>query len=102
MVGDPTDELTVLQAIARLRVAGFDADASAVEGGLRCTTCDLLQPVAEVEVLAVLRVEGVSDPADQAIILGLRCTVCGTHAVLVAGYGPEASAVDQDLVAGLA
>ena len=67
--------LTVLEAIERLRSDGYDADFSHGDG-LRCERCGRSHRVDGVDIEAALRVEGASDPADEAIVLGLRCTDC--------------------------
>ena len=100
-MGDPSDEGTVTEAVAAFRALGYRGDAYAVAGGVRCAACGAVHDVASLIVERVGRVEGPTDPADEAIVLGLRCGTCGTRIVLVAGYGAEASAEDQDLVAGL-
>jgi hypothetical protein len=100
-MADSGDELTVVEAIARLRTAGYTGDASAVPGGVRCSVCGTQHRVEDLVVDEILRVEGPSDPSDEALVAGLRCPGCGNRSVLVAGYGPGASAEDQDVVLAL-
>ena len=100
-MGDPSDEDTVTETVSALRADGYLGDAYAVAGGVRCATCDTVHDVTSLVVERSLRIEGPTDPADAAIVLGLRCGACGAKLLLVAGYGPDASAEDQDLVAAL-
>jgi hypothetical protein len=100
-MADPSDELTVLEVVAQLRRDGFDADAFAVADGVRCASCRAVHAVEDLDVERTGRVEGISDPDDEAIVLGLRCRSCGARAVLVAGYGPLASPEDAAVVAAL-
>jgi hypothetical protein len=100
-VGDPSDEATVTEAVASMRLLGFGGDAYAVAGGVRCATCGAVHAVSTLVVDRVVRIEGPTDPSDEAIVLGVRCGACGMKVVLVAGYGAEASAEDQDVVAEL-
>jgi hypothetical protein len=100
-VADPSDELTVLELVAQMREAGFVGDAFAAADGVRCGSCRAVHAVEDLDVEKVGRVEGISDPDDEAIVLGLRCRSCGVRSVLVAGYGPTASPEDAAVVAAL-
>ena len=100
-MGDPSDEGTVTEAVAAFRALGYTSDAFAVAGGVRCAACGAVHEVGSLIVERTARVEGPTDPADAAIVLGLRCGACGVKMLLVAGYGSEASGEDQDLIAAL-
>lgn len=93
--------LTVLEAIERLRADAYDDDFSVQGDGLLCGRCGRSHGVDGIEIEVVLRVEGASDPADEAIVVGLRCTDCDSRGVLVAGYGPTADSVESAVVARL-
>ena len=93
--------LTVFEAIDRLRVDGYTADYSVSDNGLRCNTCGRVHAVDDVDITAALRVEGASDPADEALVVGLECRGCKTRGVLVAGYGPTADPVEAAVVSRL-
>lgn len=69
---------------------------------VRCSSCSARVPAAEVEILDVRRLEGASDPEGEAVVLGLRCPSCGVRGSAVLGYGPTASADDQDVLSALA
>ena len=55
----------------------------------------------EVVVEHTFRFEGPSDPADEAIVLGLL-TPDGRRGVVVSAYGPDADREETLLLAGLA
>lgn len=102
MVEQVPSGMTVLEAIAELRGKGFASDFSVAGDGLRCGDCGHEHPVASVEMVTSLRVEGVSDPADEAIVIGLRCTACRVAGVIVAGYGPTADPVEAAVIKRIA
>lgn len=95
----------VVGEIAALRTRGYDADFSvAARGLLRCDSCGHASQVhiaSEVIIESTARFEGESNPDDQAIVYGLRCTDCGVQGVLVAAYGPTATAEEAAVVTGL-
>ena len=88
MSPDVPSGLTVVEAIEQLRSQGHRDDFSIVDGAVRCGRCGHAHPAEDLIVTAVLRVEGASDPADEAIVAGLACAACQAKGVLVAGYGP--------------
>jgi hypothetical protein len=38
----------------------------------------------------VFRFEGVSDPGDEAIVLGVECPQCGDRGIIVSAFGVDA------------
>lgn len=96
--GSPPSGLTVLEAIEQLRAAGFADDMSARDGHVSCGHCGHLHAVEELDVQTILRVEGASDPADEALIAGLACSSCGARGLLVAGYGPTADPAEAAVI----
>lgn len=95
---EPPADLTVVEAIDQFRGLGYVADFSLRDGAIECGTCNHLHDVATIEIDELLRVEGASDPADEAIVVALRCRSCGCSGVLVAGYGPTADPAESDMV----
>jgi hypothetical protein len=87
---------TVAEATERLRRAGFGGHWTAIDGGrLRCSVCGSEYPAADVTVAEVVRFEGLSDPADEAILYALTGP-CGHGGIYVAAYGPDASPADVE------
>jgi hypothetical protein len=85
----PGDE-TLSDAVNELTAMGYGDDLRFDDGLLRCRQCGEAHDTHEVEVEHVRRFEGPSDPADEAIILALRCPRCGAGGLLVSPYGPDA------------
>ena len=97
-------EQTLTAAIERLRAMGYTASLTPLEGGrlrVQDTGATVASEGAAVE--AIERFEGVSDPQDEACLLGLRVPgPCGpTRGLLVLGYGPSAAPAEGELLARL-
>jgi hypothetical protein len=101
-VADPGDEITIVEAIATLRGEGYTGDFGVAPGGVvRCGTCGHTHDAGELVIGATVRVEGISDPGDEAAAFGLSCERCGLRGVLVVAYGPTASADEAAVVTAL-
>ena len=88
----------MLQAVGRLRSAGYEFDLRAVAGGrLSCPACGTIVHGSEVIVTETVRFEGISNPEDQAI-LDAMITPCGHRGLFSAAYGVYASADDVDVL----
>jgi hypothetical protein len=93
---------TVVEEIDALRARGYTADFSVTpDGQLRCTTCAHTHAAQQATIESTARFEGPSNPDDQAIVFGLRCGECGVRGVLVAAYGPTATAEEAAVVTAL-
>lgn len=100
--GVPSDNTTLVAVLGELREAGFTADFLVVEGArLRCRECGGHVPGGHVPLDLLRRVEGASDPADMAAVLGVTCPHCGSRGSAVVRYGPEANENDTDLLLAL-
>jgi len=83
--------------IADLEAAGFVGQFVPLDAGvIRCVTGGHVFAAEPSAVERSRRLEGVSDPADMLIVLGLRCPICGALGTLVLHYGPEASGEEAD------
>lgn len=92
----------LVEVMAGFDAAGFEGQFSAGPGGcVRCVKCQHVQAAALFVIDATARLEGESDPADEVIVIGLRCPGCGVAGTLVLGYGPDSSGDDSDLIAAL-
>ena len=97
-MGDPT----VVGEIEALRARGYTVDFSVTsDGQLRCNTCHHTHRPTDAVIESTARFEGDSNPDDEAVVFGLRCSACGVRGVLVAAYGPTASAEDAAVVIAL-
>jgi hypothetical protein len=100
--GAPSDNTTAVTELQGMRDDGYDADFFAVEGpGLRCGSCRTVLPADQLELDALRRLEGASDPADMAAILALTCPSCGQQGTAMVKYGPEATAEEDELLRAL-
>jgi len=69
---------TVLEAVRLLEREGYSANTTVHEDGtLMCGACRETHPIDGALVDQVFRFEGMSDPDDEAIVLGMRCPACG-------------------------
>jgi hypothetical protein len=92
---------TVVEEIAALRTRGYVADFAVTrDGQLRCD-CGHTMPPSTAVIESTARFEGASNPDDQAVVFGLRCDECGARGVLVAAYGPTASAAEVTVITAL-
>lgn len=67
-------------------------------GRVVCGVCGHEGNARDIEIIEMRRVEGQSDPADMAVVVGLRCKSCAHEGTLVLTYGPSASADDADVL----
>lgn len=100
---DNTDVRNIPLELRELADSGIRAAFAVLPGArVACSICLSRVRAAEVEVLEIRRLEGSSDPDAEAVVLGLRCPSCGGRGSAVLGYGPTASAEDQDVLLALA
>jgi hypothetical protein len=99
MAGTPTGASTLIEAIDGLREKGFEGDLFITEEGMvRCGSCHQDTAPAALDLRYLVRIEGVSDPSDEAAVLALVCRQCGAQGTAVARYGPEASPQDAEVL----
>jgi hypothetical protein len=92
--GVPADR-TLVEVLDGLRDEGFTEDVQVTDDGeLCCRSCGHCVPAAEADLLALRRVEGASDPADMAAVVGTQCRGCGSRGLAVVRFGPEAGPGD--------
>jgi hypothetical protein len=102
IAGEPTGATTLLEALAQLRAAGFDRDMFVTEDAMvRCGSCHHDAAPADLDLLHLIRLEGVSDPSDEAAVLALTCRVCGAKGTAVVRFGPEAGPQDDAVLAAV-
>lgn len=96
--GEGEDE-TILHVLAELEAIGFTGQFMPREGGqVECLTCHRLSPADDTVFRHLRRLEGASDPADMLAVVGLACPHCSAQGTAVLGYGPEASALDTEVL----
>ena len=84
---------TVTEAVAALAAQGYTDELVVKPEGLMARGKDGLEDVRSAIVEHVYRFEGDSDPADEAIVLGVHCPNLGVRGVVVSAYGPS---IDSD------
>jgi len=67
-----------------------------------CFTCHTVSDASQLEVEALRRTEGASDPDDMLAVVALACPRCGARAAVVLGYGPESGEDDAEVLLALA
>ena len=97
--GEGEDE-TILDVLQELESRGFTGQFMPREGGqVECVTCHRLSPADDTVFRHLRRLEGASDPDDMLAVVGLACPHCSALGTAVLGYGPEAAAVDTEVLA---
>ena len=100
--GYASDATTLGEAVARFEAAGFTGQLAPREGGLvHCFACGADSPAAQVELDALIRVEGASDPDDMVAVAALTCPACGAKGTVALKYGAEAPPEDADVLRDL-
>jgi hypothetical protein len=96
-------DVTLVQVLSELATAGYDHDVlvDEDEGLLTCAVCRAQALAREVAVDSLRRVEGASDPADMAVVLGMTCRSCGARGTAILRFGPEASAGEAAVLVAL-
>ncbi|MGQ0616695.1 MAG: hypothetical protein ACT4PW_06840 [Acidimicrobiia bacterium] len=90
---------TLIEALAQLEAEGFDRTFIVTDDGkLRCGECRAEIPPAGFGAVQLRRIEGASDPADEAVVAGLRCPSCGSRGTVVLRFGPEAEPQHADVL----
>jgi hypothetical protein len=98
--GYSPDGMTLLEVIDALEDEGYGGQFIAREGSMvECATCHTRTPANEmVGDHRLFRLEGASDPDDMVAVAALRCPSCDTRGTLVLKFGPEASAIESDVL----
>jgi hypothetical protein len=81
---------TVTEAVRLLESRGFRGDFRLDAGAVNCKSCGRSHRPSDLVVRYVFRFEGISDPGDEAIVLGVECPQCGDRGIVVSAYGADA------------
>ena len=92
---------TVTEAVQYLAEQGYVDDLKISRHGIVSSEHDGEHPTETAVVDHTFRFEGPSDPADEAIVLGVRCTEWNTKGVIVAAYGPDADPEEAAVLVAL-
>ena len=99
--GSTTPE-TVTEAVAFLASEGYVDDFSLSSEGLIVFGTETTHSIKSAIVDYTFRFEGPSDPADEAIVLGVSCPEWGRKGTVVSAYGPYADPEQAAMLAALA
>ena len=105
MTGEPQyarDPSSLTSMVSQFEDEGFTGQFAVREAGMvLCLACRKEHPAADIEMTALRRAEGASDPADMAAVVGLQCPSCDTKGTLVLNYGPEAGIDESEVLLAL-
>ena len=103
IAGEPVGASTLLEALEQLRAKGFDRDMFVTADAMvRCGSCHHDMAPSELNLVHLLRLEGVSDPGEEAVVLALECTVCHARGTAILRFGPEAGPQDDAVLLAVA
>lgn len=91
---------TVSEALDLLAERGYVDAFEICADGVRSSGSGDAHPESDVVVDYTFRFEGDSDPADEAIVLGVRCSG-DAKGVVVSAYGPDIDPAHARLLAAL-
>ena len=88
-------EETLVDVVARYEAKGFKGQFSSRPGGrVLCATCRKESEAGTVSLVALHRLEGVSDPGEEMAVVALECPKCQAKGTLALTFGPGASPED--------
>jgi hypothetical protein len=90
---------TIRDVLAEVEAHGFTGQFAARPGAkVECFHCHHVMEARDIDLDALNRLEGASDPDDMLAVLSLTCTKCGTKGTVVVNYGPESTPEDADVL----
>ncbi len=89
---------TLSQAVDSLTAHGYTDEFRAEPDGLRAVVAGILYRPELLVVEEVVRFEGISDPADEAIVLALHCIEDGIKGTYTVPFGPGVGALDAEMM----
>ena len=97
-----TDATPMGEALKKYEADGFTAQLAAQEGGnVVCYSCHTTSPASAIELTALLRTEGASDPDDMTAVAAVTCPNCHARGTLVLHYGAMAPVEHDDVLRAL-
>ena len=92
-------ERPMARVVDRLTKAGYSDLFRGEAGGVRAVRADHLHAPEELVVESIDRFEGISDPADEAMVLAVRSSTDGCRGTYTVPYGKNMPAIDAEMVA---
>lgn len=88
-------EETLVDVVGRYEAQGFRGQFAAKPGGrVLCATCRKESDAGKVSLVALHRLEGISDPGEEMAVVALECPLCHAKGTLALTFGPGASPED--------
>jgi hypothetical protein len=91
-------ERRMVDVLDRLAREGYDDQFRGEAAGIRGGKTGLLHQPQELRIERSERFEGISDPADETLVLALRCTAHGCRGTYVVPYGKDMPSTDATLI----
>src|SRR3982074_1166595 len=92
---------TITEAVAFLDSEGYRDELVLRRDGLTCTAVKGTHPFDHAVVDYTFRFEGPSDPADEAIVLGISLPDWNRKGILVSAFGPSIEPEEAQLLIAL-
>ena len=89
---------TLSQAVDRLTAQGYTDDFRAEPEGMRAVVAGILYQPESLVVEEVARFEGITDPADEAIVLALHSREDGIKGTYTVPFGPGMGPLDAEMM----
>ncbi|HYD47999.1 MAG TPA: hypothetical protein VEB21_06620 [Terriglobales bacterium] len=89
---------TLAEATNRLTACGFDADYRVENGQLAAPGRNCSHRPGAFDVHEIVRFEGVTDPADEAILFAVECKQHAVKGTYIATYGPRTPVADEEVM----
>ena len=88
---------TVSEAVNGLRERGYEIDFNLANDCIECQARSIILKPQDFEITEVHRFEGISDPADEAVVYAIQSKY-GDKGVLVNGFGVSADSLDDQMI----
>lgn len=92
---------TLSAAVTDLEQRGYEYDFNLAQDCIECKSLDLQLMPEEFEIDEFYRFEGMTDPADSAVIYAISSPVGNLKGVLIDAYGVYAENVSPELLGKL-
>jgi hypothetical protein len=97
-----TDATPMGEALKRFEQDGFTAQLAAQEDAkVVCYECHTTSSAADVELCALIRTEGASDPDDMTAVAAVICPHCAARGTLVLHFGALAPTEHHEVLSAL-
>jgi hypothetical protein len=87
---------TLSEVVDRLSAQGYGLTFKAEPGGLRAVESGALHAPESLVIDEMKRFEGLTDPADEAVVFALRSPATGAQGTFVAAFGPKMSPAESE------